>query len=186
MDLTGAPNRGRIAHHMTTSRYELLYIIPTTFTDEEVGTVEQKIGGLFTKVGATVESTRRLGKFRLAYTIKEQRHGHYVLVMFTAEHGSIAKFDELLRITPEVLRHLIIRAEEGGEEAKFDLVQFTEVVVEGGRDDRRRREKAVESKEEGKDAATGEAKADAKESSLSEADIETKIDSALSEDSKAV
>ncbi len=175
---------------MTTSRYELLYIIPTTFTDEEVGTVEQKIGGLFTKVGATVESTRRLGKFRLAYTIKEQRHGHYVLVMFTAEHGSIAKFDELLRITPEVLRHLIIRAEEGGEEAKFDLVQFTEVVVEGGRDDRRRREKAAESKEEtkeeGKDAATGEAKADAKEPSMTEADLETKIDSALSEDSKAV
>jgi ribosomal protein S6 len=58
---------------MTTSRYELLYIIPTTFTDEEVGTVEQKIAALFTKVGATIDSTRRLGKFRLAYTIKTQR-----------------------------------------------------------------------------------------------------------------
>jgi small subunit ribosomal protein S6 len=175
---------------MTTSRYELLYIIPTTFTDEEVGTIEQKIGGLFTKVGATVESTRHLGKFRLAYTIKEQRHGHYVLVMFTAEHGSVAKFDELMRITPEVLRHLIIRAEEGGQEAKFDLVQFTEVVVEGGRDDRRRREKSSEAKEEGKeegkDGATVEAKDGAKDGSMSEAELETKIDSALSEDSKAV
>jgi small subunit ribosomal protein S6 len=179
---------------MTTSRYELLYIIPTTFTDEEVGTVEQKIAALFTKVGATIDSTRRLGKFRLAYTIKTQRHGHYVLVMFTAEHGTVAKLDELLRITPEVLRHLIIRAEEGGEEAKFDLVQFTEIVVEGGREDRRRREKAAEAKDETKEelkdgVAALENKGEAKESAvagISETDLETKIDTALNEDVKAV
>ena len=168
---------------MTTSRYELSYIIPTTFTDEEVGTVEQKIAALFTKVGATIDSTRRLGKFRLAYTIKTQRHGHYVLVMFTAEHGTVAKLDELLRITPEV-----------GEEAKFDLVQFTEIVVEGGREDRRRREKAAEAKDETKEelkdgVAALENKGEAKESAvagISETDLETKIDTALNEDVKAV
>ena len=182
---------------MTTSRYELLYIIPTSFTDEEVGTVEQKISTLFTKVGATIDSTRRLGKFRLAYAIKKQRHGHYVLVMFTAEHGTIAKLDELLRITPEVLRHLIVRAEEGGAEAKFDLVQFAEVVVEGGKEDRRRREKAGENKEESKEELKeGVAAIEGKEekevvkeekpAAMSDADVEAKIDSALSEDMKGV
>lgn len=179
---------------MTTSRYELLCIIPTSFTDEEVGTVEQKISALFTKVGATIESTRRLGKFRLAYAIKKQRHGHYVLTMFAAEHGSIAKLDELLRITPEVLRHLILRADEGGDEAKFDLVQFNEIVVEGGRDDRRRREKAGESKEENKEeikegVAALENKAEDKEddkASMSDAEVDAKIDSALSTDMKGV
>ncbi len=180
---------------MTTSRYELLYIIPTTFTDEEAGTVEQKVAALLTKVGATTESTRRLGKFRLAYPVKKQRHGHYVLVMFTAEHGSIAKFDELVRITPEVLRHLIVRAEEGGSEAKFDLVQFNEIVVEGGRGDRdRRREKTGDVKEEGKTdikegVATLEKKAEEselKDVQISDAELDSKIDSALSEDVKVV
>lgn len=178
---------------MTTSRYELLYIIPTSFTDDEVGTVEQKIAGLFTKVGATIDSTRRLGKFRLAYAIKKQRHGHYVLVMFTAEHGMIAKLDELLRITPEVLRHLILRAEEGGDEAKFDLVQFAEVVVEGGREDRRRRDKAEgkeESKEEIKDGVAAlEGKTEEKEedkASMSDAEVDAKIDAALNTDAKGV
>ncbi len=182
---------------MTTSRYELLYIIPTSFTDEEVGTVEQKISGLFTKVGATIESSRRLGKFRFAYVIQKQRHGHYQLVMFTAEHGTVAKLEELLRITPEVLRHLIVCAEEGGEDAKFDLVQFNEIVVEGGREDRRRREKAGEAKEEAKEeikdgvaALEGkEAKEEAKEGSsaaISDAEVDAKIDSALNPDAKAV
>lgn len=183
-----------------TSRYELLYIIPTSFTDDEVGAIEQKVGGILTKVGASAESTRRLGKFRLAYAIKKQRHGHYVLVMLTSEHGAIAKLDELLRITPEVLRHMILRAEEGGEEAKFDLVQFAEVVVEGTRDDRRRRERAVEAKEvkdeakddikEGVAALEGKAGEKAVEpeqkSTMSDAEVEAKIDSALSADVQGV
>ncbi len=181
---------------MTTSRYELLYIIPTTFTDEEVGTIEQKVAALLTKVGATTESTRRLGKFRLAYPINNQRHGHYVLTMFTIEHGAVAKFDELLRITPEVLRHLIVRAEDGGVEVKFDLVQFNEVVVEGGRGDRdRRREKTADVKDEVKadikdGVAVLEKKEDAPvvttEPSISDAELDSKIDSALNEDVKIV
>lgn len=179
---------------MTTSRYELLYIIPTTFTDEEAGTVEQKVAALITKAGGTTESTRRLGKFRLAYPVKKQRHGYYVLVMLTCEHGSVAKLDELLRITPEVLRHLIVRGEEGGE-AKFDLVQFNEIVVEGGRGDRDRRREKGETKDEVKaEIKEGVAALEKKEgetevkdeAKISDADLDSKIASALSEDVKAV
>ena len=137
------------------TRYELLYIIPTTFTDEEAGTVETKVSGLLTKVGATTESTKRLGKLRLAYPIENQRHGYYVLVMFTAEKSAIAKLEENLRITSEVLRHLILRADEAGSNQKFDLVQFTEVNVETKDDRPRRRDNKVmtkeDAKEEGKD-----------------------------------
>ncbi len=144
------------------TRYEMLYIIPTTFTDEEVGGVETKINALLTKLGATIESTKRLGKFRLAYPIKKQRHGHYVMVIFTAERAALAKIEENLRIATDILRHLTLQAEEAGTDQKFELVQFTEIVVEGGRDDRRRREKADAAKkegekEEGKDEKSAEA-----------------------------
>lgn len=131
------------------TRYELLYIIPTTFTDEEVGGVETKINALLTKLGATIESTKRLGKFRLAYPIKKQRHGHYVMVIFTAERTTLAKIEENLRIATDILRHLTLQADEAGTDQKFELIQFTEIVVEGGRDDRRRREKADAAKKEG-------------------------------------
>ena len=140
-------------------RYELLYIIPTSFTDEEVGGIEAKISALITKWGATVESTKRLGKLRMAYAIKEQRHGHYVMTLFTADGASLAKMEDNLRINNDILRHLILRADEAGSDQKFEMIQFTEIVVEGRSD--RRREKSAE-KEASKDDKT-EAKEEVKE-----------------------
>jgi small subunit ribosomal protein S6 len=136
----------------TVRRYELLYIIPTTFTDEEIGTVETKVSGLLAKVGATPESTQRLGKLRFAYPIKDQRHGHYVLVMFTAAPSVVAKLDEQLRITSEVLRYLVLSAEEAGSDQKYELVPFVEVDL-NNKEDRPRRPRP--------DAKEGEKPADA-------------------------
>lgn len=134
------------------NRYELLYIVPTSFTDEEAGAIESKISALITKYGATVQNTTRLGKLRMAYPIDEQRHGHYIMTMFTAEGSALATIEDNLRINNDILRHLILRADEAGSDQKFELIQFTEIVVEGGRGDRRRDkvvkdEKAAEAKE---------------------------------------
>ena len=174
------------------TRYELLYIIPTSFTDDEVGPVETKVGEVLTKYQANVESTRRLGKFKLAYPIKHQRHGHYVMVLFTAERPMMAKIDEQLRITDEVLRHLILRTDEAGSDAKFDLVQFTEVVVEG-RDDRRRGmasrptdAKPGEEIKAGAAAIEGAKDGEEKKDAISAEDVDKKIDAALKEDSQTV
>lgn len=156
------------------NRYELLYIIPTSFTDEEVGTVENRISALITKLGAKVESTKRLGKLKLAYAVKDQRHGHYVMTIFTAEGSALAKMEENLRINNDILRHLILRADEAGSDQKFELVQFTEIVVEGGRGDRRR-EKPDASKEVKEGADKAEVKEGAKEDKPAEADAKAAL-----------
>lgn len=178
------------------TRYELFYIIPATLTDEEVGAVEAKVSALLTKHGAEIESTKRLGKFRLAYPIKHQRHGHYVLILLSIERPAIAKIEELLRITPEVLRHLLLRADEAGADQKFELVQFVEVNVEQ-RDDRRRRErmeareapKPDEALKSGvaaleKGVSGEEENKEEKKEKLSSEELEKKIESALSDDIK--
>lgn len=120
-------------------QYELLYLIPATLTDEEVSGVENAVGALFVKHGATAESTTRLGKLRLAYPIGQTKYGHYVLARLSAEPSAVAPLDAALRITSGVLRHLILRADEAGGE-KFDLIPFTEVNLDtkDTRDDRRR------------------------------------------------
>lgn len=167
-------------------RYELLYIIPATLTDEDVGTAENAVKAVLEKNGATIESVNRLGKFRLAYPIKKVRHGHYVLVYFTCERSVVSKIDQTLRITPEVLRHLTLRADEAGGE-KFDLVQFTEVNVEAAKEakEARRKEKGEKSSEEiksGVAAIEGEEKpAEDKSASISDEEIDKKIDAALQE-----
>lgn len=164
------------------SRYELLYIIPATVVETEVGDVETKISTLITKYGATVELTKRLGKLHLAYQIKKQRYGYYVAVVFTAEHASVAKIEESLRISNDILRHMITSSEQSVEDQKFDLVQFAEINVEEER--ARRREKA-ESKEG--DAKEGEKdekpKTDEKAPEAGADDAEKKSDVASEEKS---
>jgi ribosomal protein S6 len=118
--------------------YELLYIVSATFTDDDIGKVEATVKAFLEKYGASVVETKRLGKFRFAYPIKKSRHGHYILVMLQAEPSQVAKLDEALRISHEVLRHLILRADETGG-SKFDLVQFTEVSTDAKEEQQRRR-----------------------------------------------
>ncbi len=166
------------------ARYELLYIIPATVVETEVGDVETKISNLITKYGATVELVKRLGKLHLAYQINKQRYGYYVAVVFTAEQGSVAKIEESLRISNDILRHLITASETSVEEQKFNLVQFTEVNVEEER--ARRREKADAEKSEAKDgeAKDGETKDESKDEKSKDGetkaeDLDKKIDAAL-------
>ena len=168
--------------------YELLYIIPATITDSEVGTVETKISALLTKLGATVEFTKRLGKLKFTYMIKKQRYGHYIAVVFSADTAAVAKMDENLRINNDILRYLLLRTEKSVEQQKFDLIQFNEVNVEEERARRRERvedanaEKEKEARPEGTDEAKDGETAPKKDGE----EIDKKIDSALSEDGKNV
>jgi small subunit ribosomal protein S6 len=176
-------------------QYELLYIVPTTYTDEDVGTVEGNVKALLEKYGASVIETKRLGKFRFAYPIKKQRHGHYVLVRLETEPKTVAKIDEGLRISNEVLRHLILRADEVGGE-KFDIVQFTEVNVDmkDDRPRRRREEKSGEEKAKStEELKTGVAAIEGKEEksevaptevALSDEELDKKLNAALEGDAK--
>ena len=163
------------------TRYELLYIIPATVVETEVGAVETKLAALITKYGATVELTKRLGKLHLAYQIDKQRYGYYVAVVFTAEGTTVAKIEENLRISNDILRHMIVKSEKSVEEQKFDLVQFVEVNVEEER--ARRREKANEENKKEGDAAAADKKDEsatsADKAEVTGEDLDKKIDAAI-------
>src|SRR5512133_3424375 len=159
--------------------YELMYIVPTSFTEEELGAVEKNVTRILEKNSATITKTTRLGKFRFTYTIGKENHGHYVLVRFQCEAANVHGINEGLRMNQkEVLRHLIVDASDVNEE--FSLVQFQEVAVDGG--DRRRRtpkedkpegsEDVDKTQKEGVAALEGDDKAD-KEPVVLKASIET-------------
>lgn len=178
--------------------YELMYIVPTSYTEEELGTVEKNVAQILEKNSATITKATRLGKFRFTYPIKGEQHGHYVLVHFQVEPTGVHGVNEGLRMNQkEILRHIIVDGQEVSEEYK--LIQFQEVAVDGG--DRRRREKKEEKEEKAEvseeaektqkegvaalEGTEGEAVA-AKEGieTLSEEDLQKKIDAALTEEAE--
>lgn len=88
-------------------KYELLYIIAAKYTDAEIESLMEKIKGMIATAGGTVTEMHNLGRRKLAYPISHVRNGNYVLVYFEAEPTAVAKLNEMLRLSTDVLRHLI-------------------------------------------------------------------------------
>jgi len=88
--------------------YEVMYIIKPG-EDEAIDGVVAKFEKLLTDNGATIDKTDRWGKKALAYQIQDMSEGYYVLVTFKAEPAAVKELDRVMKITDELLRHMIIR-----------------------------------------------------------------------------
>ena len=91
--------------------YEVMYIVKPV-EDEACEAVVAKFEKLITANGGNVEKTDRWGKRRLAYEIQDLNEGIYVLVTFQADAAAVKELDLVMKITDEVLRHMIIRTGE--------------------------------------------------------------------------
>ena len=92
-----------------TQKYELLYILPAKYTDEELKGMIDKTGAVLTGLGAEVKETHSLGRRKLEYAIKDVRNGDYVLVYFEAEPAKLAKINDTLRLNSDLLRHMTVK-----------------------------------------------------------------------------
>ena len=92
--------------------YEALYIVHPELSDEEITPVTEKYKQVVEEQGGEVESVNRWEKRRLAYEIKGQKEGIYVLMNFKSEAKATSELDRLLKIGDNVLRHIIVRTDE--------------------------------------------------------------------------
>ena len=110
--------------------YELLYIIPTQYTDTEIEKIMADISGLLETEGTKVVRNENLGRIKLAYPIEKVRHGSYILVHFEGETDVLKEINRKLRLTEEVLRHQIITLERGAENRKFEISSYVAPLSE--------------------------------------------------------
>ena len=90
------------------THYEILFIIPNKFTDDEAKTVAEKIAKIITDNSGAITGREYWGKKRLAYAIKQNTFGYYGLLEFDLEGKNLAKIDQALRLSTDVLRHQIV------------------------------------------------------------------------------
>ncbi len=93
-------------------KYELLFIVRPTLSDQETAALTEQMKGYLANVGATVTNVQNLGRRQLAYEINHVREGTYVLLHFEGNGAEVAELDRRLRVSDAVLRHLIIRIDE--------------------------------------------------------------------------
>ena len=92
--------------------YEVLYVLHPELEEEAVEAAITRFEETIARLGGTIAKTDRWGKKRLAYEIKDQLEGFYVLTTFQAPNEASQELDRLMRIADEVLRHLIVKKDE--------------------------------------------------------------------------
>jgi small subunit ribosomal protein S6 len=91
--------------------YELIYIISPEVGDDRLGEVIESVSQFITGKGGTVSEVEQWGKRRLAYPIKNFEEGNYVLVRFKMLPGYNRELDTNLKISEDILRHLLVKVE---------------------------------------------------------------------------
>ncbi|MFC1983518.1 30S ribosomal protein S6 [Chloroflexota bacterium] len=89
--------------------YELVLIISPEVVEEKVDTTVDNVSQFITEKGGTISDIEKWGKRRLAYPIKHFVEGSYVLARFTLKPALGKELEANLRISEEVLRHLLVR-----------------------------------------------------------------------------
>jgi small subunit ribosomal protein S6 len=110
--------------------YEVLYIVRADLDDEKVQDAVKRVNTLIERSGGTIERTNLWGKRKLAYEVKHQKEGSYVLQDFRIDPQRIPELEAALKITEEVLRHLIVRKPEKAAPAPAVVPPPAEVVLE--------------------------------------------------------
>ena len=91
--------------------YELVLIINPEIAEEKFDATMDNISQFITKQDGLISSTEQWGKRKLAYPIKHFMEGHYVLTRFKLGPASGKELEANLRISEEVLRHLLVKIE---------------------------------------------------------------------------
>ena len=92
-------------------KYEVVFIVKP-LEEEAINAVIEKFSKLIVANGGTVDKEDRWGKKRLAYEIKDEIEGFYVLFYVTCEPACIDECDRVMKITDELLKHMIVRSDE--------------------------------------------------------------------------
>ncbi|WP_066506795.1 30S ribosomal protein S6 [Abyssisolibacter fermentans] len=92
-------------------KYEAVFIFRSNLEEADRVALFDKLKGIIETDGS-VSKVDEWGLRKLAYEIKDQREGYYILINFEASHKSIQELDRITKISEPVLRHLIVRVEE--------------------------------------------------------------------------
>jgi len=92
--------------------YEIVYIFKSVFTSDEIDARLERYHGILTSAdGAEITAVEQWGKRQLAYPIRKETNGHYVVAQFTTAPEALAQLERTLKLDEDLLRFLIVISE---------------------------------------------------------------------------
>jgi small subunit ribosomal protein S6 len=92
--------------------YEVVVILNPEIGDDVVAESLERLNQGVTSRGGEVVEVNHWGRRRLAYPISRHYEGNYVVSQIKMDPSEMPAFEGGLRISEEVIRHLVVRADE--------------------------------------------------------------------------
>lgn len=115
--------------------YETVLIARPDISAQQVEQLNEQFSTLLQENGGEIKKTEYWGLRSLAFRIKKNRKGHYVLYNVEAEGPALHEMERVMRLHEDVLRYMSIRVEELEEGPSVQMQSRG-----GPRDGRRRRD----------------------------------------------
>ena len=92
--------------------YECIFIARQDVTAQDVHKISDKFSEIFTNFGGKIVKSEYWGLRSLAYEVKKNKKGHYVMLGVEAEAEAVLEFERNCKINEEIIKYMSIRAEE--------------------------------------------------------------------------
>ena len=113
--------------------YETVLIARNDVTQQQVEGVADTIATLLEGDGGAIQKREYWGLRSLAYRIKKNRKGHYMLLGLNAPPASITEMERQLSLNEDVLRFMTLRVDEISEEPSAILTRKSDERERGFR-----------------------------------------------------
>jgi small subunit ribosomal protein S6 len=94
------------------SLYECVLIARQDIATTQVETLVEEFANVITANGGQVSKKEFWGLRNIAYRMKKNRKGHYVLLNVDAPAAAVKEFERQMSINEDILRYLTIRVDE--------------------------------------------------------------------------
>jgi len=112
--------------------YELMFIVRPDMPDEELDKLISNLENQVSTAGGTVKNVERMGKRRLAYTVRKFQDGLYILMVLEGEGGMVKEVERRLRVNEPVIKFITVRVDEEQKRlAKIKAIRDTKVRGKG-------------------------------------------------------
>ncbi len=117
-------------------RYEVIAIVKTELTEEDIATIMDKASNIITERKGVIAKAEKWGKRRLAYEIKKQKDGFYFFIDYAGDGSIVAEMERNFKIDDRVLKFMTVTKEgavtKEGMEAEVAVaeVKRTQIRIE--------------------------------------------------------
>jgi small subunit ribosomal protein S6 len=92
--------------------YEIMFIVRPDVEEADLDKLIEGFSANITGGGGEVKSVEKMGRRRLAYTVRKFNDGFYVLLNIAAEGSLIGEIERRLRVSEPVIKFITVRMDE--------------------------------------------------------------------------